>query len=67
MKVAVGGGGSVRVRVQRMSGVPDEATARKLWELENNIQVMEMDEIFKVDEEKHMEMLEKRPWLSEFV
>jgi len=48
-----------------MSGTIDEATARKLWELENNVQVMEMDEIFKVDDSKWLELLEKKPWLED--
>jgi len=43
----------------------DEVNARKAWELENNIQLLEMDEIFKVDEAAHAEMLEKKPWLSD--
>lgn len=45
----------------------DEATARKRWELENNIQQVELDEIFKFDEKAVSTLLDAHPWRDEFV
>lgn len=52
-----------------MSATPgtDEATARKRWELENNIQHVELDEIFKFDEKAVSTLLDAHPWRDEFV
>jgi len=48
-----------------MTSMTDEANARKVWELENNIRLMEMDEIFKVDKAEHERLLETQPWNSD--
>ena len=45
----------------------DETAARKRWELENNIQLMELDEIFKHDTKAVGELLSARPWKTKFV
>jgi len=43
----------------------DEVTARKTWELMNNVQYMEMDEIFKFDEKKHDEIVATDQWRTD--
>jgi len=43
----------------------DEKTGLKNWLLTNDVKNMEMDEIFRVDEEQHNALLESKPWLKD--
>jgi len=43
----------------------DEWAALRNWELQNGVKPMEMEEIFKFDENEHMTMLERKAWLSD--
>eukprot|EP01104_Vermistella_antarctica_P009309 TRINITY_DN237_c0_g2_i1.p1 TRINITY_DN237_c0_g2~~TRINITY_DN237_c0_g2_i1.p1 ORF type:complete len:345 (+),score=84.70 TRINITY_DN237_c0_g2_i1:179-1213(+) len=43
----------------------DVTTARKTFEIENNIQTVDPDEIFRYDEEKHNAQCDAKPWLKD--
>jgi len=44
---------------------PDEKNGLKSWLLANDVKNMELDEIFTFDEAKHLELLEKKPWMKD--
>jgi hypothetical protein len=41
--------------------------AQKRWELENNVQTVDPDLIYKYDEEKHEATVRDKPWSKEYV
>lgn len=47
----------------------DAETARKNWELENNIVLVDpsQDQIYRYDAEEHKAAVAKQPWKSEYV
>ncbi len=40
--------------------------AQKRWELENNVQAVDPDLIYKYEEEKHEATVREKPWAKEY-
>jgi hypothetical protein len=45
----------------------DAENAKKLWEAENQVQVVKPDQIYGYDEEAYRKYLQTKPWTKEYV